>query len=225
MSSITKNIEKLENELKPYQAQLIAVSKTKPVSDIMEAYEQGFRDFGENKVQELSQKAETMPQDIQWHMIGHLQRNKVKYIAPFVYLIHSIDSLKLLQEVDKQGKRVGRRLQCLLQIHIAEESTKFGLSGEELIELLQSEALMKMDHIQISGLMGMATFTPNESQIRKEFKSLKVLFDKASEFNEQECIQINILSMGMSNDYKIALEEGSTMIRVGSSIFGSRNYA
>jgi len=225
LSSITKNIEKLENELKPYQAQLIAVSKTKPVSDIMEAYEQGFRDFGENKVQELSQKAETMPQDIQWHMIGHLQRNKVKYIAPFVYLIHSIDSLKLLQEVDKQGKRVGRRLQCLLQIHIAEESTKFGLSGEELIELLQSEALMKMDHIQISGLMGMATFTPNESQIRKEFKSLKVLFDKASEFNEQERIQIDILSMGMSNDYKIALEEGSTMIRVGSSIFGSRNYA
>ena len=196
------------------KVQLVAVSKTKPTNYIFEAYQAGQRLFGENKVQELIEKSAILPDDIQWHMIGHLQTNKVKYIAPFVSLIHSVDSKKLLIEIDKRAKQHERVIHCLLQIHIAQESSKFGLSENEALELLE----MKLANVSIDGLMGMATFTDNKQQIRNEFKSLKNTFEKAkSKFHK-----LSILSMGMSGDYDIAIEEGSNMIRVGSSIFGSR---
>tara|TARA_Y100000589_G_scaffold332295_1_gene391291 strand:+ start:5949 stop:6587 length:639 start_codon:yes stop_codon:yes gene_type:complete len=211
--NIKANISNLLNDL-DNQIQLVAVSKTKPNNYILEAYQAGQRIFGENKVQELVEKHNILPDDIQWHMIGHLQTNKVKYIAPFVSLIHSVDSKKLLIEIDKRAKQNNRVIHCLLQIHIAQESTKFGLNENEALELLE----MNLSNISIDGLMGMATFTDDKRQIRSEFKYLKNTYEKVrSEFNN-----LFILSMGMSGDYDIAIKEGSNMIRIGSSIFGSR---
>lgn len=217
--SIAENIQKLKNEIPP-QVTLIAVSKTKPVEAIMEAYNAGHKIFGENKVQEMAGKYEQLPKDIQWHLIGHLQSNKVKYIAPFVNLIHSVDSLKLLQEINKQGQKNERVIDCLLQVHIAKEETKFGLSFDEAEELLSPDQLRALSHIRIRGLMGMATFTDDEQVIRSEFRSLSEFFKKMKA--KIGSSQFDTLSMGMSGDYRIAVEEGSTMIRVGSSIFGSR---
>ncbi len=211
--NIKANIESIQNSIEK-NIQLVAVSKTKSNEFILQAYESGQLIFGENKVQELVEKSATLPDDIQWHMIGHLQSNKVKYIAPFVSLIHAVDSKKLLKEINKRAKQNDRVIHCLLQIHIAQESNKFGLNQEEAMELLA----MELTHVSIDGLMGMATFTDDTLQIRKEFKYLKTVFDKARS-NHQN---LSILSMGMSCDYKIAIEEGSNMIRVGSSIFGSR---
>ena len=211
--NIKANISNILNDL-DNQIQLVAVSKTKPNNYILEAYQAGQRIFGENKVQELVEKYNILPNDIKWHMIGHLQTNKVKYIAPFVSLIHSVDSKKLLIEIDKRAKQNNRVIHCLLQINIAQESTKFGLNENEVLELLE----MNLSNISIDGLMGMATFTDDKQQIRSEFKSLKNTFEKFKrKFNK-----LFILSMGMSGDYDIAIEEGSNMIRIGSSIFGSR---
>jgi PLP dependent protein len=221
--SIVDNLNIFKDKTNQFSANLIAVSKTKPIDLIMEIYNAGHKIFGENKVQELVEKHESMPKDIQWHMIGHLQRNKVKYIAPFIHLIHSIDSLKLLKEVDKEGKKNNRVIDCLLQVYIAEEETKFGFSKEELLEMIHSAEFAELQNIRIVGLMGMATNTDNEDQIRKEFKALKYLFEllKGETFDN---LKMQELSMGMSGDFEIALEEGSTMARIGSSIFGSRNY-
>lgn len=218
--SVKENLLKIKATL-PDEVKLIAVSKTKPYSAIEEGYNAGQRIFGENKVQEMVQKWEALPKDIKWHMIGHVQRNKVKYMAEFVDLIHGVDSLRLLKEIDKQAKKYGRTISCLLQMHIADEETKFGLNNAELQEMLASEDFKSLKNIEIKGLMGMATFTKNEAQIRKEFRFLKSCFDGLKE----KMPQISILSMGMSGDYQIAIEEGSTMVRVGSSIFGARNYS
>lgn len=218
--NIKNNIEKFTQNL-PSGCRLIAVSKTQPVGKIQEAYTASQRLFGENKAQELTSKYEALPKDIEWHMIGHLQSNKVKYIVPFVHLIHSIDTLKLLIEVDKQAKKVNRIVNCLLQIHIATEDTKFGFSESEVIETLQSDQFNSLKNIGITGLMGMATLTDDLAQIRKEFKGLKTLFDKIKEINIPS-VTMSELSMGMSSDYKIAIEEGSTLIRVGTAIFGER---
>jgi PLP dependent protein len=223
--SIAENLAKLQASISSYPCMLVAVSKTKPVEVLMEAYEAGVRDFGENKVQEMVDKYAQMPKDIRWHMIGHLQRNKVKYIAPFVHLIHAVDSARLLKEIEKQAEKEERTVDCLLQMHIAEEETKFGLSEEELIEILHSEMLAKAKHIRIKGLMGMATFTENEEQVRREFRHLRQIFEKAKADPQlPEHVQMQELSMGMSGDYQIALEEGSTLLRIGTTIFGSRNY-
>ena len=219
--SIPQNIQKIEDEIAP-DAKLIAVTKTKPVEMLMEAYNAGFKRYGENKVQEMEMKHEQMPKDIEWHLIGHLQTNKVKYIAPFVAMIHSVDSFKLLQEINKQAVKNNRVIDCLLQLFIAQEETKFGLSEEEAKELLTSDAFKELKNVRIVGLMGMASNTDNEAQIRREFKSLKKFFD---ELNSSLCTQnstLTELSMGMSSDYLIAVEEGSTLVRVGSAIFGSR---
>jgi len=222
--NITKNLQQIKASI-PEHVTLVAVSKTKPNTAILEAYQAGQRIFGENKVQELTEKYESLPKDIEWHMIGHLQSNKVKYIAPFVSLIHGVDSFKLLKEINKRAAQNNRVINCLLQIHIAEEDTKFGFDEKEVIELLQSEAFQHLKNIKVVGLMGMATFTDNENQIRKEFKTLKNLFDKLLNFKlETSNLKLETLSIGMSGDYQIAIEEGSTMIRVGSSIFGERNY-
>ncbi len=221
---IKKNIKEFENTLADTGCSLIAVSKTKPVELIQSAYEEGLRDFGENKIQEMVEKHEQLPGDIRWHMIGHLQRNKVKYIAPFVHLIHSVDSLKLLQEIEKQGKKAGRTINCLLQVYIASETTKFGLDEQSLIELLTSDEFNSMSHISICGLMGMASNTDDEHAIRKEFKQLSLLFSTIDKKIDHQAVEMRELSMGMSGDYKIAIEEGSTMIRVGSAVFGERNY-
>ena len=221
--SIPANITKIQSTL-PDHCQLIAVSKTKPVKVLMQAYDAGMRDFGENKAQEMTEKYEQMPQDIRWHMIGHLQRNKVKYLAPFVHLIHSVDSLRLLKEVEKQGKKIERKIDCLLQVHIAQEEEKFGLSEEELWDLLQGSDLPNMQFVQIKGLMGMATFTDNDEQKRREFRYLKSLFDQIKTIpNLPTSVSMQTLSMGMSGDYRIALEEGSTMVRIGTTIFGARD--
>ena len=220
--SIKNNIEKFTQTL-PEGCRLIAVSKTQPVEKILEAYEAGQRLFGENKVQELTAKYESLPKDIEWHMIGHVQSNKVKYMAPFVHLIHSVDSLKLLIEIDRQAKKVNRAISCLLQIHIATEETKFGFSESEVLEMLQSDQFRSLANIRILGLMGMATLTDDQAQIRKEFKSLKTLFEKIK-FLGIPNTDMKELSMGMSSDNKIAVEEGSTFIRVGTAIFGERNY-
>lgn len=203
---------------------LIAVSKTHPAEKVLEAYASGHRVFGENKVQEMTTKYESLPKDIQWHLIGHLQSNKVKYIAPFVHLIHSIDSLKLLQEVDKQAKKFNRVIDCLLQIHVAQEETKFGFSKPEVMDFIKSSALPNLQAVRIVGIMGMASFTENMDQVRAEFKMLKNLFDELKSMPLPENVVMKELSMGMSGDYKIAMEEGSTMVRVGSAIFGQRNY-
>ncbi|MBO0329639.1 YggS family pyridoxal phosphate-dependent enzyme [[Muricauda] lutisoli] len=218
--SIKDNLNTIKSEL-PEGVTLVAVSKTKPNKDIMEAYEAGQRVFGENKVQEMVQKWEDLPKDIEWHMIGHVQRNKVKYMAEFVSLIHGVDSPRLLKEINKQAKKHDRVIPCLLQIHIAEEDTKFGLDKAELDELIESDAFKAMEYIKIVGLMGMATFTDDEKQVRKEFAQLKSMFDDL----KTKLNDITILSMGMSGDYKIAMEQGSNMVRIGSSIFGARNYS
>ncbi len=215
--SISENLKHIKKTL-PGQVQLVAVSKTKSHDQILEAYKAGQRVFGENKIQEMAQKWEALPKDIHWHMIGHVQRNKVKYMASFVSLIHGVDSLKLLREIDKQAKKHGRLIDCLLQIHIAEESTKFGLNETELNEVLSS--LDELKCIRIVGLMGMATFTSDMVQVRQEFAYLKSLYVDLSE----KIPGLEILSMGMSADYQIAIQEGSNMVRIGSSIFGARNY-
>lgn len=222
--SIAENILKFNSEIEPFNAQLIAVSKTKPNEDLLQAYEAGQRDLGENKVQELTGKFEELPKDIRWHMIGHLQRNKVKYIAPFVHLIHGVDSLRLLVEINKQAAKNNRVINCLLQVYIAKEESKFGLDEKELEELLNSIEFAQMENVKIVGLMGMATNTENETVIRNEFKGLKSLFEEIKTKYNSEKVEMKEISMGMTGDYKIALEEGSTMIRVGSAIFGSRNY-
>ena len=218
--SIQTNLLNIKATL-PKQVTLVAVSKTKPVSDLMEAYEAGQRIFGENKIQEMTEKWEQMPKDIQWHMIGHVQTNKVKFMAPFVSLIHGVDSLKLLQEINNQAKKNNRTIDCLLQIYIAEEETKFGLDEEELTSLLTSNEFQELKNIQIVGLMGMATFTANKDQIKKEFLHLKSIFDTNKNLKSEIC-NLNTLSMGMSSDYQLAIECGSTMVRIGSSIFGGR---
>ncbi|GAB3340585.1 YggS family pyridoxal phosphate-dependent enzyme [Marivirga atlantica] len=218
---IAKNIDAIKAEIG--DVKLIAVSKTKPASNIEAAYTHGQRAFGENKVQELTDKAEDLPKDIEWHMIGHLQRNKVKYIAPFVHLIHGVDSPRLLKEINKQGRKIERIIPVLLQMHIAEEESKFGLDKNELNELLSSEAFKEMNFVEVKGLMGMATFTEDEDKIRREFKSLKHIFEEVKAKYNDEKLNMTELSMGMSGDYKIAIEEGSTMVRVGSAIFGERN--
>jgi len=221
MTTIATNLQKIKENL-PEHCTLVAVSKTKPNTAILDAYEVGQLDFGENKVQELARKAEELPKDIRWHMIGHLQRNKVKYIAPFVHLIHGVDSLRLLKEINKQGEKVNRIINCLLQIHIAKEETKFGFSEEELKHLLEQGELEPLSNIRIVGLMGMATFTQDHDQIKQEFMGLSDLFNNSKQYTLSN-VEITTLSMGMSGDYQLAIEEGSTMVRVGSAIFGSRN--
>lgn len=203
----------------PDKVTLVAVSKTKPISAIQEAYDQGQRIFGENRVQEMTEKWEKMPKDIAWHMIGHLQRNKVKYMAEFVSLVHGVDSPRLLAEINKQAKKHNRTISCLLQVHIAEEDTKFGFNEEEILELFKTDSFKAYKNVKVIGLMGMATFTDNMDQVRREFKGLQSLYKKLNDHNTE----FNTLSMGMSGDYQIAIEEGSTMVRIGSSIFGSRN--
>ncbi len=213
--SVSAAIENFKKEI-PQNVTLIAVSKTKPISLIQEAYASGQRDFGENKVQELVEKQEVLPDDIRWHMIGHLQRNKVKYIAPFVHLIHGVDSLRLLKEIDKQGAKINRCIPVLLQVHISQEDTKFGFDSNELKKAINECKVL--DWIKPCGLMGMATFTSDLDQVRREFQGLKDLFDEyQSNFGENPT-----LSMGMSGDYKVAIDQGSTIIRIGSSLFGSR---
>jgi len=211
--SISENIQTLKKKL-PNEVTLVAVSKTKPITDIEQAYNSGQLIFGENKVQELVEKHEKLPKDIQWQMIGHLQTNKVKYIAPFVDLIHGVDSEKLVKEIDKRARQNNRSIDCLLQVNIATESTKFGFSEEEVHRIMKHKEDLK--NINIVGLMGMATFTENKIQIKEEFSFLSEIYKKYE--------QMNILSMGMSGDYKIAIECGSTMVRIGSTIFGNRNY-
>ncbi len=222
--SIEANILSLKTELDPLKVKLVAVSKTKPNEDILQAYQAGQRIFGENTVQELVKKQEELPKDIEWHLVGHLQSNKVKYIAPFISLIHAVDSLKLLAEVNKQAQKNNRIINCLLQIHIADEDTKFGLDFDEAIELLRSSEYQQMQHIRIVGLMGIATNTENQKKVSEEFYELRTLFKglKASFFQNSE--DFTELSMGMSSDYKLAIEQGSTMVRLGSNIFGERNY-
>lgn len=221
--SIKDNILNLIQNLPPH-CKLIAVSKTQPIERIMEAYNAGHRFFGENKVQELTEKHDALPKDIQWHMIGHLQTNKVKYIAPFVTLIHSVDSLKLLTEIDKQASKCGRIIRCLLQVHVASEETKYGFSVDEVTHLLNSGVINSLANVRIVGLMGMATFTNDESTIRDEFKMLRKTFDTLKSVVLPVNVEMTELSMGMSSDYRIAIEEGSTIIRVGTAIFGERNY-
>jgi PLP dependent protein len=214
---IAQNLTKIKSQL-PAHVTLVAVSKTKPVADLMEAYHAGQRVFGENYVQELVEKHEALPKDIQWHFIGHLQSRKVKQLAPFVNLIHGVDSFKLLQEINKQAANNNRIIDCLLQIHIADEETKFGLDEEELNHILTSDYFKNLENIRIVGLMGMATFTDNQIQIEKEFKHLKTIFEKLRTQN----FELQTLSMGMSGDFPLAISCGSTMVRIGSSIFGSR---
>ncbi len=215
--TIAENLQKINTTLSK-SVTLVAVSKTKPITAIKEAYDAGQKIFGENKIQEMAEKFGVLPKDIQWHMIGHLQRNKIKYMAHFVSLIHGVDSLKTLKEIDKQAKKHNRIIECLLQVKIATEDTKFGLDSLEINSILVSEEYKEFENVSIVGLMGMSTFTDDKIQIRNEFKSLKTIFD----FQKNTHPNFKLLSMGMSGDYTIAIEEGSTMIRVGSSIFGSR---
>ena len=221
--SIAENIDQIKSKL-PASVQLVAVSKTKPAEFIREAYNQGQRAFGENKVQEMVGKYEELPKDIRWHFIGHLQTNKVKYIAPFVHLIHGVDSFKLLKSIDAEAKKVDRVIPCLLQFHIAEEDTKFGFSTDEALEMLNSEEFKSLKHVNISGVMGMATFTNDDNQVRKEFAFLKTILAKLKSEYFAEAPDFKEISMGMSGDYQIAVEEGSTMVRIGSTIFGERQY-
>lgn len=218
--AIKDNLFDIKSSL-PSHVSLVAVSKTKPISSLMEAYDAGQRIFGENKIQEMTEKWEQMPKDIEWHMIGHVQTNKVKYMAEYVSLIHGVDSLKLLQEINKQAAKHNRVIDCLLQMYIAEEESKFGLDEKELEDILQSDEFKSLQNIKVTGLMGMATFTDSQTQIQKEFLKLKTIFDiyqKPTTNNQQ----LTTLSMGMSGDYKLAIESGSTMVRIGSSIFGNR---
>lgn len=219
--SIQQNLNNIKQTL-PEHVTLVAVSKTKPVSDLMEAYNAGQRIFGENKIQEMADKFEQMPKDIEWHMIGHVQTNKVKYMAPFVSLIHGVESFKLLKEVNKQALKHDRVIDCLLQIKIAEEDSKFGMSTKEASDILQSEDFSALKNIKVIGVMGMATFTEDTLQIEKEFRLLKSTLEDLKVTETTNC-RLQTISMGMSGDYKLAIDCGSTMVRVGSSIFGYRN--
>nr|WP_294907993.1 YggS family pyridoxal phosphate-dependent enzyme [uncultured Lacibacter sp.] len=225
MAVNTEAYQSIKNELDAKQVTLVAVSKTKPVEDILTLYEMGQRDFGENYVQELVDKQAQLPKDIRWHFIGHLQSNKVKYIAPFVQLIHGVDSLKLLKEINKEAAKNNRVIDVLLQVHIAQEETKFGLNEEELKNIYNKNAdgLSELKNVRICGFMGMASFSDDLEKVRGEFIYLKSLFDWFADLSIANC-QLSILSMGMSGDYKIAVEEGSTMVRIGSLLFGARNY-
>ena len=217
---IRENLQHILNDI-PSNVVLVAVSKTKPNEDILTAYDSGQRHFGENKVQELNQKQQQLPKDINWHMIGHLQTNKVKYIAPFIHLIHGVDSIKLLKEINKQAKKSNRTIECLLQFHIASEQSKFGLSRAQAIEIILSDEFNALNNVCVKGVMGMASFTSDNNQVEEEFSVLKAIFDELKNIipypNSFDCI-----SMGMSGDYKIAIKKGSNMIRIGSTIFGSR---
>ncbi|QTY27983.1 YggS family pyridoxal phosphate-dependent enzyme [Flavobacterium sp. CS20] len=215
---IAENLRKIKSKLKP-EITLVAVSKTKPNEDILEAYNIGHRDFGENKIQDMTDKYEALPKDIRWHMIGHVQRNKVKYMAKYVHLIHAVDSLKLLKEINKRAKNEDRQIQCLLQLKIAEEDSKFGLDKRDLLDILKSDALKSFEHVKIVGLMGMATFTDDEQQIHREFSQLENLY-----FDLKDQYHFTTLSMGMSGDYELALEHRTNMVRIGSKIFGKRDY-
>lgn len=219
---IKENLQTLIKTL-PNHVQLIAVSKTKPLAAIQVAYDTDQRDFGENKVQELVDKSLVLPADIRWHLIGHLQTNKVKYIAPFVHLIHAVDSIKLLQEINKQAKKNQRSINCLLQFHIAQESTKFGMTYKEAIEMAKSSAFIDLENVTITGVMGMASFVTDKEVITTEFNSLKEIFDQLKSTVFKENKDFKDISMGMSGDYELAIQSGSTMIRVGSKIFGNRN--
>ena len=221
--SVAENTERVKSSL-PDHVQLIAVSKTKPAELLMEAYNHGQRAFGENKIQELGWKSEELPKDIEWHFIGHLQSNKIKYIAPFVQLIHGVDTFKLLKAINTEAKKINRIIPCLLQFYIAEEETKYGFSLPEVEEMLNSDEFKLLNHVKISGVMGMATYTDDEVRIRKEFASLKTYFDKLKTVYFVENTDFKEISMGMSGDYLIAIEEGSTMVRIGSTIFGERTY-
>jgi len=221
--NISTRLDEITSQL-PEHVTLVAVSKTKPVSDILEAYNAGQRIFGENKIQEMAEKAQELPEDIDWHMIGHVQRNKVKYMAPFVSLIHGVDNFKLLKEINKQGLKHNRTINCLLQIKIADEGSKFGMTVLEAQDILHSEAFSELQNISVTGLMGMATFTDNEAQLKAEFNTLNNAFNTLGALKSSNC-ELKTLSMGMSSDYQFAIECGSTMVRIGSSIFGARNYA
>lgn len=218
-----KNYKKILNSI-PSKVTLVAVSKTKPASAILEAYQKGHRHFGENKVQEMVGKHEALPKDIKWHMIGHIQRNKIKYMASFVHLIHGVDSFKTLKEINKQAIKYNRIINCLLQIKIASEDTKFGMSSEEAFAILTSEELLTLKNIHINGFMGMASFTSDEIIVRKEFRKLKQVFDTSTKYTST-LFTPKTISMGMSSDYNIAIQEGSTMVRIGSILFGARNYS
>lgn len=220
--NIQENLAQLKDRI-PEHVELVAVSKTKPAHMVRELFETGHLDFGENKVQELVEKQQELPREIRWHMIGHLQSNKVKYIAPFVHLVHGVDSLKLLRVLDKEGRKNERQINCLLQMHIAKETSKFGLSEEELETILASEEFRKMEFVKVRGLMGMATFTDNSEVVREEFRNLKRIFEKLKSAHFRSQTEFSVLSMGMSDDYQLAIEEGSNMIRVGSLVFGPRN--
>tara|TARA_R110002049_G_scaffold76883_5_gene197155 strand:+ start:6546 stop:7214 length:669 start_codon:yes stop_codon:yes gene_type:complete len=220
---ITKNLQDIKASL-PENVTLVAVSKTKPIADLQEAYDAGQRIFGENKIQEMVDKFDTLPKDIKWHMIGHLQSNKVKYMAHFVDLIHGVDKFKTLKEINKQAKKHNRVINCLLQARIAKEDTKFGLSFNEIETILESTELNDLENIKIVGFMGMATFTEDQEQLKEEFLLLKNFFDKHKKNTVTANCKLSVLSMGMSGDYKLAIQNGSSMIRVGSSIFGNRNY-
>ena len=221
--SIAENLNKIKSTL-PQSVKLVAVSKTKPNADILEAYSEGQRIFGENKVQDLVQKYETLPKDIKWHFIGHLQTNKIKYIAPFISLIHAVDSLKLIKAIDKEAQKNDRIIDVLLQFHIAEEQTKFGLSIDEAKDLINSAEFKALKNVKVIGVMGMATFTDNVEQIADEFKLLKNIFDELKQDYFEGDQSFSEISMGMSDDYIIAVEQGSTMVRIGSTIFGPRAY-
>jgi pyridoxal phosphate enzyme (YggS family) len=222
--SVSENLQSIKKSL-PENVTLVAVSKTQSNEKILEAYQAGHKVFGENYVQELVDKAAVLPKDIEWHFIGHLQSNKIKYIAPFISLVHSVDSFKLLKEINKQGVKNNRIINCLLQIYIAKEETKFGLDEKEMYEILNSEDFKQLHNIKICGLMGMASNTQNMNEVKNEFLYLKKIFDDIKyKFNENN-INVTTLSMGMSGDYKLAIECGSNMIRIGSSIFGARNYS
>ncbi|OLY92884.1 YggS family pyridoxal phosphate-dependent enzyme [Cnuella takakiae] len=223
MAINTTNFETIRKELEKFNATLVAVSKTKPVSDIEALYALGQRDFGENYVQELVEKQPLLPGDIRWHFIGHLQTNKVKYIAPFVYLIHGVDSYKLLREINKQGAKINRVIDVLLQVHIASEETKFGFDAAELEQLCKPEVLSELTHVRIRGMMGMASFTENKEQVIQEFGVVQDLFQQYQNAG-LPALEMEIRSMGMSNDYPLALEQGSNMVRIGSLLFGARNY-
>jgi len=218
MADITTNLKAIKDKLGE-DVTLVAVSKTKPNEDIMEAYDTGHRDFGENKIQDMTDKYEALPKDIRWHMIGHVQRNKVKYMAKYVHLIHAVDSPRLLKEINKRAKNEERQIQCLLQLKIAEEDSKYGLDKEALLDILNGDAYKSYEHLKIVGLMGMATFTDDEAQIHREFSQLEKLF-----FDLKDKHQFTTLSMGMSGDYELAQEHRTTMVRIGSKIFGKRDY-
>ncbi|NNC84003.1 MAG: YggS family pyridoxal phosphate-dependent enzyme [Flavobacteriales bacterium] len=219
---IKENLKAIRESL-PDHVTLVAVSKTKPVEMIREAYDAGQRDFGENRPQEMQSKHKELPEDIRWHMIGHLQTNKVKYIIDFVHLIHAVDSIRLLEEIEKRAARIGRKVDVLLQVHIAQEEAKYGFDDKELKELISSGELTGFEHVNVRGLMGMATFTDDMRQVRSEFKMLKKFHDSILELEDDKKLDMNTLSIGMSGDFEVAIEEGSTMVRIGSSIFGARN--